>query len=58
MKFKNEEEIKEKIMDGCKRGVCDSEGNSIADQNGRAKAPPKRRKATEVLRNGKWIKVI
>jgi hypothetical protein len=57
MDDKNVKLIKEKIVEAHKRGICDSEGNSIADENGRAKASPKKLRATEILINGKWYKV-
>jgi len=34
------EAIKQKIMDGKKRGVCDGEGRSIKNEYGKPIAPP------------------
>lgn len=56
MGFKNEELIKEKIMDGCRRGVCNSEGDSIM-VDGRQKAKPRKMRPTLVYKEGKWSNV-
>lgn len=42
MGFKNEELIKEKIVEAHKRGICNGEGDSITDSDGRPKAPPRK----------------
>lgn len=58
-KFKNEETIKEMIVDGKRRGVCDGEGDSIHDSFGRAKAKTHNlgcAAVTYIYRNGKMVK--
>lgn len=56
MVFKNTEEIKRKIVEAHRLGLCDSDGNSDEDENGRAIAPQKKMRPTSICRNGKWIK--
>jgi hypothetical protein len=55
--FKNEEAIKQMIVDGHKRGVCDSEGDSLCI-NGRAIAKPRplgSAAKTYVVRNARVV---
>jgi len=39
----NEEKIKQAIVDGHHRGICDSSGNSILNEHGQPVAKPKPR---------------
>ena len=58
MVFKNTEEIKRKIVEAHRLGLCDSDGNSDEDENGRAIAPQKRFNSqvrTYVYRNGQMV---
>lgn len=62
--FKNEDSIKQKIVDGHRQGVCDKDGRTdfILDASGRRGAIAKRRPLlpgsvvkTYVLRNGEMV---
>ena len=44
-----EEKIKQMIMDGKKRGVCDGEGNSVKNEHGMPVAPPRKGKRRRVI---------
>ena len=55
MAFKNTEKIKEMIMEGKRRGVCNGEGESLHIKHGQAIAKPTRFGSTAktyVYRNG------
>jgi hypothetical protein len=55
---KAEEKIKQAIVSGHQRGVCDSEGNSVLDAHGNMVSPGRRLPATAktyVYRDGKMI---
>lgn len=54
------ERIKQKIVDGHRRGVCDREGNSVLNEHGQMVAQPKKRISRSavkvfVYRNGKLV---
>ena len=54
---KAEEKIKQKIISGHRRGVCDKDGNSVLGQHGNM-VPPSSKIAggkTYVYRNGKMV---
>lgn len=61
--FKNEDVIKAKIVDGCKRGVCDRNGVSIKTTNmigqkvfvAKPRFHPSSVVKVYVLRNGKMV---
>lgn len=57
--FKNEDVIKEKIVDGYRRGVCDSSGRSVKMGNGVFVAKPRLGSSsvvkTYVYREGKMV---
>ena len=65
MGFKNEEPLKQKIVDGHRRGVCDSDGNTtfkndahgnrIATAKPTFGAYPCSARKTFVLRNGEMV---
>lgn len=53
--FKNEETIKDMIVGGHKRGICDSDGRSVKSEDGRFIAKPRARSSVSqvfVCRNG------
>ena len=59
MIFKNEEKIKTMIMDGKRRGICDSEGDSVHDEFNHAVAKTHQFRDAKVFvyRQGKMIRI-
>lgn len=57
--FKNEEDIKQKIFEGHRRGVCDRNGASVKTKNGVFVAKPRfgfsSMVKTYVCRNGRLV---
>jgi len=53
-----EERIKQAIVSGHRRGVCDKNGNSTVNSEGAIIPVYEKRRATSIYKDGKWIKVI